>query len=121
MIPAEDTKESDITDSETDGKPETQKQPQENVFENVPRTIESSKRQCMADDDASKELSIDIGSLESSVSRRHSSHSIGMNTSVFRFKNVSFTLGKGGKKKKVLESVSAAIGWGRKLGCKETL
>lgn len=43
----------------------------------------------------------------------HSSH--GMDSSVLKFKNVNFTVGKGDKKKYLLTDVNGTVKWGRVL------
>ena len=48
------------------------------------------------------------------VRRLHSAHSSGMESSVLRFKNVNFIVGKGDKQKNILEDVSGKVKWGRK-------
>ena len=55
------------------------------------------------------------GSQHSGVRRLHSAHSSGMDSSVFRFKNVNFTVGKGENEKYILQDISAKIKWGRKF------
>ena len=51
------------------------------------------------------------------VRRLHSSQSSGMESSVLRFKNVNFIVGKGDKKKNILSDVSGTVKWGRKFAC----
>ena len=48
------------------------------------------------------------------VARLHSSHGSGMESSVFRFKDLNFTVGKGDKEKYILRDVSGTVKWGRK-------
>jgi hypothetical protein len=49
------------------------------------------------------------------VRRLHSSRQSGMDSSMFRFKNLNFTIGKGEKEKHIIQDVSGAIKSGRKL------
>ena len=46
--------------------------------------------------------------------RIHSSHSSGMESSILRFKDVNFTVGKGDKAKNILSDVTGRVKWGRK-------
>ena len=50
---------------------------------------------------------------EHETPRYHSSHS-GMESSVLRFKNVNFIVGKGDTEKHILDDVSGTVKWGRK-------
>ena len=47
--------------------------------------------------------------------RLHSAHSSGMESSIFRFKDVNFIVGSKDKKKNILTDVSGTIKWGRVL------
>lgn len=47
------------------------------------------------------------------VRRLHSSHSSGMESSVLKFKNVNFIVGKGDKQKNILRDVNGTVKWGR--------
>ena len=49
------------------------------------------------------------------ASKRSSSQHSGMQSSVFRFKNVNFVAGKGDNKKHLLQNVSGTVKYGRKL------
>lgn len=51
----------------------------------------------------------------SAVRRLHSAQSTGMESSVFRFQNVNFTVGKGEDKKNILQDISAVVKWGHVL------
>jgi hypothetical protein len=53
-------------------------------------------------------------SSSSVIKRLHSSHDSGMDSSVLRFKNVNFTVGKGEKERHILTDVSGKVKWGRK-------
>jgi hypothetical protein len=46
-------------------------------------------------------------------SSRRSHHGKGMDSSVFRFSNLSFTVKKGAKESKILSDVSHTVKWGR--------
>lgn len=48
-------------------------------------------------------------------SRHGSSHRSAMNTSVFRFNNINFIVGKGEKQKNILTDVSGIVKWGHVL------
>jgi ABC-type glutathione transport system ATPase component len=52
---------------------------------------------------------------KSSHNRTHSSHAAGMESSIFRFKNVNFVVGTKGKEKYILRDVSGTCKWGRVL------
>ena len=54
------------------------------------------------------------GSQASSKLRR-SSHGGAMDSSVLRFKDVNFVVGKGDKEKYILQDVSGKVKWGRKF------
>jgi ABC-type glutathione transport system ATPase component len=45
----------------------------------------------------------------------HSSHSSGMESSIFRFKNVNFIVGTKDKQKNILSDVSGTVKWGHVL------
>lgn len=47
------------------------------------------------------------------VRRLHSAQSSGMESSVLRFKDVNFIIGKGEKEKNILTDVSGTVKWGR--------
>lgn len=47
------------------------------------------------------------------VRRLHSAHSSGMESSVLKFQNINFTVGKGDKEKSILQDISAVVKWGR--------
>ena len=47
-------------------------------------------------------------------SLHRSAHSSGMESSVLRFKNVNFIVGKKGEEKNILTDVSGTVRWGRK-------
>jgi ABC-type transport system involved in Fe-S cluster assembly fused permease/ATPase subunit len=49
------------------------------------------------------------------IRRLHSAHTSGMESSVFRFKDVNFMVGSNEKKKNILTDVSGTIKWGRVL------
>lgn len=49
----------------------------------------------------------------SSARRLHSAATSGMDSSVLRFKNVNFTIGKGDKEKQILQDVSGTVKFGR--------
>jgi hypothetical protein len=49
----------------------------------------------------------------SGVRRLHSSASSGMESSVLRFKDVNFVVGKGDKQRNILTDVSGTVKWGR--------
>jgi ABC-type glutathione transport system ATPase component len=51
----------------------------------------------------------------SSVRRLHSATSSGMESSVLRFKDVNFVVGKGDKQKNILTDVSGTVKWGHVL------
>jgi hypothetical protein len=54
-------------------------------------------------------------SLMSQASKRlHSAHGSGMDSSVLRFKNMNFVVGKKDKEKHILSDVSGTVKWGRK-------
>lgn len=53
--------------------------------------------------------------VNSHRSIHRSSHNSGMDSSVFRFKNVNFLVGKKSKERHLLTDVSGKIRWGRKL------
>ena len=55
-----------------------------------------------------------MGSTISSASTKRR----GMESSVLKFSNVSFTVGKGDKKKYLLADVNATVKWGRVLASK---
>jgi hypothetical protein len=46
-------------------------------------------------------------------SSRRSNHGKGMDSSVFRFSNLNFTVKKGSKETKILSDVSHTVKWGR--------
>ena len=48
------------------------------------------------------------------ASKHSSSHHSGMESSVFRFKNIKFVAGKGDKQKTLLKNVSGTVKYGRK-------
>jgi hypothetical protein len=48
-----------------------------------------------------------------SSKRLHSATSSGMESSVLRFKDVNFVVGKGDKQKNILTDVSGTVKWGR--------
>ena len=47
--------------------------------------------------------------------RLHSAHSSGMESSIFRFKDVNFIVGGKGKEKNILIDVSGTVKWGHVL------
>lgn len=47
--------------------------------------------------------------------RLHSSHTSGMESSVFRFKDINFIVGSGDKQKNILTDVSGTVKWGHVL------
>jgi hypothetical protein len=49
------------------------------------------------------------------VRRLHGGQSSGMESSVLRFKDVNFVIGKGDKQKNILTDVSGTVKWGRKF------
>ena len=51
------------------------------------------------------------------ASKRSTSQHSGMQSSVFRFKNVNFVAGKGDSKKHLLQNVSGTVKYGRELIC----
>lgn len=65
----------------------------------------------MADDN--KEVSYAEEDGSGHVRRLHSSHGSGMDSSVFRFKNVNFVVGKKDAPRNLLTDVSGTIKWGR--------
>ena len=75
----------------------------------------------MTDNEPSKveevEAQVATSSHSSGPKRINSSHS-GMESSVFRFKEVNFTVGKDDKKKYLLTDVSETVKWGRVLASK---
>jgi hypothetical protein len=56
-----------------------------------------------------------VAKLDGGTKRLHSSHSSGMESSILRFKNVNFVVGKGEKEKHILRDVSGTVKWGRKF------
>jgi hypothetical protein len=44
-----------------------------------------------------------------------STHRSGMDSSVFRFHDINFTVGNGDKRRFLLENVNGKVKWGRKL------
>jgi hypothetical protein len=64
------------------------------------------------EEDSAKDIT---SSHHSNTKRLHSSNTSGMDSSVFRFKNVNFKIGTGDKEKSILQDVSAVVKWGRKL------
>jgi hypothetical protein len=50
---------------------------------------------------------------KNSAKRLHSATSSGMESSVLRFKDVNFVIGKGDKQKNILTDVSGTVKWGR--------
>ena len=55
------------------------------------------------------------GSSHGASKRLHSSHSSGMESSVLRFKDVNFIVGKKDKQKNILSDVSGTVKWGHVL------
>ena len=71
-------------------------------------------------DDAAKEeeeetepKKIDNDDSGSGQHSRRSHHGKGMDSSVFRFSNLNFTVGSGAKETKILSDVSHVVKWGR--------
>lgn len=62
---------------------------------------------------AQLETKIDTSEHGSGHSSRRSAHGKGMDSSVFRFSDLSFTVGSGDKEKKILSDISHAVKWGR--------
>jgi hypothetical protein len=54
-----------------------------------------------------------VTEVEHNVKRLHSAQSSGMESSVLRFKDVNFVIGKGDKQKNILTDVSGTVKWGR--------
>ena len=75
------------------------------------------------EDGSEAEGSSDIGKRRSSSYQRLStSQSSGMDSSVFRFRDVNFVVGKGDKQKNILTGVCGKVKWGREYFCaSETL
>jgi len=62
-------------------------------------------------------VAVDSVGVSKTVKRLHSSHDSGMESSVFRFKNVNFVVGKGDAKKNILTDVSGTVKFGREYYC----
>lgn len=63
----------------------------------------------------------DISNTQHSSSSKNANNSKrrgGMESSVLKFSNVNFTVGKGDKKKYLLENVNATVHWGHVLASK---
>ena len=63
-------------------------------------------------------IEVEDGKLGRSVSEsknRSSSHGGSMASSVLRFNDINFVVGKGDKRKNILENISGKVKWGRKL------
>lgn len=56
---------------------------------------------------------IDTDDSGSGHHSRRSHHGKGMDSSVFRFSNLNFTVGSGAKETKILSDVSHVVKWGR--------
>jgi hypothetical protein len=65
--------------------------------------------------DNAEDAQVEEDSGKDSNVKRFSSHASGMDSSVFRFKNVNFKVGTGDTQKSILQDVSAVVKWGRKL------
>jgi hypothetical protein len=67
------------------------------------------------EEDEDVEAGDNSSSRSASRSRRlHSSHRSSMSSSVLRFKDVNFLVGKKDNTKRILEDVSGKVKWGRK-------
>jgi hypothetical protein len=55
----------------------------------------------------------EVAGEKNSVRRLHSAQSSGMESSVLRFKDVNFVVGKGEKQKNILTDVTGTVKWGR--------
>ena len=63
-------------------------------------------------------IEVEDGKLGHSVSdykNRSSSHGGSMSSSVLRFNDINFVVGKGDKRTNILENISGKVKWGRKL------
>jgi ABC-type glutathione transport system ATPase component len=67
-------------------------------------------------EDTTSTTDVAAGASTHSRSRRlHSAHSSGMESSIFRFKNVNFVVGTKAKQKHILKDVSGTVKWGHVL------
>jgi ABC-type transport system involved in cytochrome bd biosynthesis fused ATPase/permease subunit len=81
------------------------------VIEKFPKLAAMEER-----DDAASPADIAAGVSTHSRSRRlHSAHSTGMESSIFRFKNVNFVVGTKDKEKHILKDVTGTVKWGHVL------
>jgi hypothetical protein len=55
----------------------------------------------------------EVSGEKNTVQRLHSAQSSGMESSVLRFKDVNFVVGKGEKQKNILTDVTGTVKWGR--------